>query len=83
MQLMLHGSPGRYRGPHPPGGVMAPIPILKPTGPMTLADVDRQLRGLSQALRVPTSAESVYRERVLLDADRLLDVRLAITKATR
>ena len=62
--------------------------IVKPAGPETLASVDRRLRAIaydlqlqSVAVVVDPAAAALYREQALMDCDRLLDVRLAITKA--
>lgn len=57
-------------------------PIVKPDRPETLASVDVKLRNCAIAAKhYRRSGEAEMLERVMLDADRLLDVRLAISKA--
>lgn len=59
--------------------VTLPATIVKPAAPMTLEKVDKLLRRHSVNWASFTAED---RERAMLDVDRLLDVRLAITKAT-
>ena len=46
--------------------------------PMTIGAIDRKLRGC--ALALSGTIDDAFRERVLTDADRLLDFRLILVK---